>query len=234
MVIAQSQYGTQKKRRSLLYQKNLNEQSPELTVSIQRRNHFELSGAKSEAFFTGKLKPSVYRQSLSSRQSLPFTARSISTRNSQPVNYYREKQRLLQEIGLQVRTSQAIQGRISAFKRQEERSVKRMQNLERVYKYTEETRKLKRQSQERIEKLEAEKVVWAQEKRKQVETVKISIDLYKGIKQKEIEQQKQEIVKEEKQRKVVHQKIRELEKAHELQAKQVVVAKVKAAEVVGA
>jgi hypothetical protein len=42
-----------------------------------------------------------------------------------------------------VRASQAIQGRISAFKRQEEKSIKRMQNLERVYKYTEDTRAFK-------------------------------------------------------------------------------------------
>jgi len=49
-----------------------------------------------------------------------------------------------------------------------------------------------------------ERKVWAQEKRKQVETVKISIDLFKGIKQKEIEEAKKEVVKAEKEKKVVH------------------------------
>jgi hypothetical protein len=56
MVIAQDQFGTQKKRRSLLYQKkefkDHNEQSPELTTTLK---HLEFSGAKSEAFNqTGK------------------------------------------------------------------------------------------------------------------------------------------------------------------------------------
>jgi two-component sensor histidine kinase len=61
---------------------------------------------------------------MSSRNSLPFSARSLTSRNT--VNYYREKQKLLQEINHQVKASQAIVGRISAFKRQEEQSIKRM------------------------------------------------------------------------------------------------------------
>jgi hypothetical protein len=75
MVIAQTQYGTKNKRRSLVYQRknrDQNEHSPELTSN--RKKDLEFS-AKSELYQTSE-KPRVVRQSMTSRNSLPFTARS--------------------------------------------------------------------------------------------------------------------------------------------------------------
>lgn len=158
MVLAQNQYGTQKqaliqrkKKSSLLFHKTRNndDDSPELTTTLISGEKLEQQSRQSKALSTAK--PKRVRQSVSSKQSQ--TQRSQSSHGTLQLNYYREKQRVLQEISEQVRTSQAIQGRISSFKRQEEKSLKRMQNLERVYKYTEETRALRRQSQERIKGL---------------------------------------------------------------------------------
>lgn len=77
--------------------------------------------------------------------------------------------------------------------------MKRMKNLERVFQYTEATKELKRQNKERLVPWQQEKQQVIVEKREKVQTVKFEIDLYKGIKQKEIEEQKKLIVKAEKQ-----------------------------------
>lgn len=91
-----------------------------------------------------------------------------------------------------------------------------MQNLERVYKYTEKTRALRVESAERLKGLSKERAIWKKQKKRQVETVKFEIDLYKGIKAKEIEERKKEIVKSEKKVKIGHAKVRAQEKSIEI------------------
>jgi hypothetical protein len=54
------------------------------------------------------------------------------------------------------------------------------------------------------------------EKRQQVETIKLEIDLFKGIKMKEISDRKKELVSSEKSVKVENKKLRESERSLEL------------------
>lgn len=54
------------------------------------------------------------------------------------------------------------------------------------------------------------------EKRQRVETIKLEIDLFKGIKMKEISDRKKELVSSEKSVKVENKKLRESERSLEL------------------